>query len=372
MEQTLSDPRGRRLAILAGVAVVLVVLAALALWHQSQQLAPKYQPTPMFPDLPHQAQAVTRIHVAAKTGSFDVVRKGKGWAIATRNNIPASFDQVNRTVVGLATLETLEPKTARADWLHYLDLDAPPKGNGVLIALYDNKGQQLAAVIAGKSVPIGGPSGASGLFVRRPDSTQTWLARSNFDPKGDIGDWYDKALINLDRSQIAETTITPPGGQGFSARRDKPSDPDFKVVNMPAGRELTYPGAADGVGAALVGLTFDDAKPASGFDFSKATRLVSRTFDGLTVIVRTVKKGADYWAAVSAIAPPGKPAVAKEAGEINAKTAHWAYKLPAYKGQQVTTSLESLLKPLHPAKGANGALPAPDDQSDDSGDDSQE
>jgi hypothetical protein len=281
-----------------------------------------------------------------------VQKPGKGWVIATRNDIPASFAQVNRTVVGLATLETLEPKTARADWLHYLNLDTPPKGSGVLIELYDNKGQALAAVIAGKSEEVGGASEASSLFVRKPDSDQTWLAKGNLEPKSGIADWYDKALINLDRSRIAETSVTPADGPGFTIRRAKPGDPDFRLVNMPAGREAADPGTVDGIGGALTDLTFDDAKPASGFDFSKATRFVSRTFDGLVIVVRTVKKGQDYWATVFAQAPPGKPALAKQAGAINGKTTGWAYKLPPEKGQQVTASLESVLKPLHPPKEA--------------------
>jgi hypothetical protein len=353
MEQALSDPRRRRLTFLAAVSVVLVVLAVLALWRQSEQLAPRYHPAPMFPDLPHQAQTVSRIHIAAKNGSFDVVQKpGKGWVIATRNDIPASFEQVNHTVIGLATLETLEPKTARADWLHYLNLDAPPKGSGVLVELYDNRGQKLAAVITGKSEEVGGPSGASSLFVRKPDSDQTWLARGNLEPKGDVADWYDKALVNLDRSRIAETSVTPPDGPGLTVRREKPSAPDFRLVNMPAGREPADPGTANGLGSALTDLSFDDAKPASSFDFSKATRFVSRTFDGLVIVVRTVKKGQAYWATVFAQAPPGKPALAKQAGAINGKTAGWAYKLPPEKGQQVTASLESVLKPLHPPKEA--------------------
>jgi hypothetical protein len=178
------------------------------------------------------------------------------------------------------------------------------------------------------------------------------LARSNFEPKADASDWYDKALVNIDRSRIAETTVTPPEGPGFTVRRDKASDPNFKLVNAPAGRELGDPGAADAVGAVLTGLTFEDAKPAKGFDFSKAARLVTRTFDGLMVIMRTVKQGQDYWTAIAVQAPPGKPAIAKEAGAINAKTVGWAYKLSPDKGQQLTAGLESMLKPLHPPKEA--------------------
>src|SRR6185437_1191421 len=130
MEQVWYDQRRRRLGILAAIAAVLVILAILALWHQSEQTASRYRPAPMFPGLVHNVQSVARIHVSAKTGGFDVAFKpGKGWVVTSRNDVPASFAQVNRTVVGMANMETLEPKTARADWLHYLDLDAPPRGS---------------------------------------------------------------------------------------------------------------------------------------------------------------------------------------------------------------------------------------------------
>jgi hypothetical protein len=367
MEQVWDDPRRRRLGILTVIAAVLVIFAAFALWHQSQQTSPKSHPTPMFPDLAHQAQSVARVHVAAKSGSFDVAFKaGKGWVIASRNDLPASFAQVNRTIVGLANLETLEPKTDRADWLHYLDLDAPPKGDGVEIAVYDNKGQQLAAIIAGKTEDLGGQSGTSGLFVRKPDSTQAWLARTSLEPKSDISDWFDKSLVDIDRSRIAETNVTPVGAPAFTVRRDKKTDPDFKLMNLPAGRELAYPGAGDAVAAAIVGMTFDDAKPAKGFDFSKAARIVTRTFDGLTITVQVLQQGPDYWATVSAEAAPGKAAATKEAQAINAKTSGRAYKLPPFKGQQLMTKQESLLKPLNPPKGAK--TPAPSSDSDDDSD----
>jgi hypothetical protein len=197
--------------------------------------------------------------------------------------------------------------------------------------------------------------------VRKPDSDQTWLAKGNLEPKGDVADWLDKALVNLDRSRIAETSVTPPEGPGFTVRRDKPGDPDFKVVNMPAGRQPADPGMVDAIGGVLTDLAFDDAKPASGFDFSKATRLVSRTFDGLMIVVRTIKKGQDYWATISAQAPPDRPALARQAGAINGKTAGRAYKLPPEKGQQVTAGLESMLKPLHPPEEAKPAPNTDDD-----------
>jgi hypothetical protein len=352
MEQFFSDPRGRRLGILTVLAALLLLWAIVALWHQSGQLAPKYNPTPMFPNLAHKAREVAQIHIGTKTGNIDVAFKpAKGWVITSRNDLPASFEQVNRTVIGVAGLETLEPKTARADWLHYLDLDAPPKGAGVLITLMDAKGQTLASVITGKGEDIGDRSGAGGLFVRKPDSAQTWLARSSFEPKSDVSDWYDKTLLDIDRKRIAETDMTPTGGPAFTVKRDRPTDTVFKLQNIAPGRELSFPGATERVATVMIGLTFDDAKPAKGFDFSKTSRVVTHTFDGLTITVLTLQQGEDYWATVSAEAEPGKRAAVREAQAINAKTSGWAYKLPPSKGQQLTSKIDNLLKPLPGAKG---------------------
>jgi len=87
-------------------------------------------------------------------------------------------------------------------------------------------------------------------------------------------------------------------------------------------------------------------KPARDFDFSDAAhsaRVVTKTFDGLTVTVNVIQQGADYWATVSAdgSTPEGR----NEARQINARATGWAYKLPPYKGAQFTATLESILKP---------------------------
>ena len=170
----MQDPRRRNLIWLGVAALVLVVLAVLALWRQSAEVAPQYRAHPLFPDLSHQARNVARIHIVSKTGTVDVAfLPMKGWVITSRNDFPASFEQVNKTVIGIASLEAVQPKTARADWLHYLDLDAPPKGNGILFTLSDDKGHVLASIITGKSADVG-EQGASGLFVRKPDSPNTF------------------------------------------------------------------------------------------------------------------------------------------------------------------------------------------------------
>lgn len=352
----LEDPRRRNLALLAAVAVVVVLLAALGLARQASETARREYPEPLFPGLLQQADRIAQIRVQSRNGTVEVVFKPeKTWVIANHDDYPASHDVVRETVIGLAALTTLEKKTARRDWLPYLDLVSPTRGGGgTEITLLDDKGGVIAAVITGKTADIGDPSGAIGLFVRKPGDPQSWLARSVFQPKSGLDDWLDKDVMAIDRARIAETDVDPFSGPSYVVRRDKPSDADFKLAEMPKGRELAYDGAPDGIAAADVDFSFDDVKPAKNFDFSDlahTARVITKTFDGLTVTVSLVRQGQDIWATVSA--EGANADAAREARAIDAHASGWAYKLPAYKGQQFTTSLESLLKPLGTAAPAH-------------------
>src|SRR4029079_18862201 len=137
------------------------------------------------------------------------------------------------TLVGLAALQTIEPKTSRPEWLHYVGLDAPPAGDGIAITVHDEKGRVLAALITGKSAEIGDTSGATGLFVRRPDETQSWLVRSVLDPRSSLSDWIEKSGMDVDRARIWEVDVTPATGSAFVVQRQKPSDPDFTLSPPP-------------------------------------------------------------------------------------------------------------------------------------------
>jgi hypothetical protein len=343
-----SDPRRRNLAVLAALALVSVLLAVLALDRRAAEVAPKYSPQATFPGLAGKLSEVTRIHVESrKSGAFDVTFVPmKGWVLPGRSNYPASFEEVRKTLVGLAALQTIAPKTARFDWFHYVDLDAPPKGDGVLLSLSDDKDRVLAALIVGKSEDIGDASELVGLFVRKPDETQSWLVSSPFAPHASQSAWLRKNVVDVDRARIQEVDVRPLSGPAYTVRRDKPSDVNFALIPVPRGRELADTSAPGAAASALADFSFDDIQPAGNLDFeNQASRTVTRTFDGLIVGVDVVKQGSDYWARVAAAATPGKSDAAKEARDINAYAQGWAYKLPAFKGAQFMTSLESLLKP---------------------------
>ncbi|MGA9795745.1 MAG: DUF4340 domain-containing protein [Rhizomicrobium sp.] len=343
------DPRRRNLAILAAIAAVLVLLAVLALWQRARESEPRYVEEAFFPKLAQHVRQIADIRISSRAGTFDVAFKpDAGWVLPQHDNYPASFERLRQTVVGMAALQTIEPKTSRPDWLPLVDLGAPPKGDGVEISLLDEKGHAIAAMIAGKTVDIGDASGAQGLFARKPNSDQAWLLRSVFQPKASPAQWLDKTVMDVDRARIREVDVDPVGSPSFTVVRAKPGDADFAIASLPAGRQMAFAGAADAVGAAITEFSFDDVKPAHDFDFSdssKTARLVTKTFDGLTVTTEVQQQGKDDWATVSADSAPGNAEAAKEAREINGHASGWAYKLPQFKGQLFMTTLESLLKP---------------------------
>ena len=348
MSSMFADPRRRNLAILAGIAVATIAAAVLGVFHQASFSERRGHPELLFPDLVSHVRQIAHIRIQSKDGTIDVVFKPeKTWVVTNKDDYPASHEQVRATVIALATLTALEKKTARADWLPYVDLLSPAHGgDGKEITILDDKGDVMASIITGKSVDIGDPEGAVGLFVRRPGETQSWLARSIVEPKADLGDWLEKDVMNIDRARISEADVDPLSGPSYVVRRDKPSDGDFKLNEIPKGRELSYEAAPDAVAAAVVDFSFDDVKPARDFDFSDSAhtaRVVTKTFDGLTVTVNVIQQGQDYWATVSAEGTG--PDARNEARAIDDHASGWAYKLPAYKGQQFMIPVESLLKP---------------------------
>jgi hypothetical protein len=356
----LDDPRRRNLAILAGVAIVMLILAGVGLAYQASYTASREKAVLFFPNLVSHVRQIAHIRIQSKKGVVDVVFKPeKTWVVANKDDYPASYEQVRATVIAMATLTTLEKKTARRDWFPYIGLVSPAHGGDAKeITLLDEKGGVIASIIAGKTEDIGDPEGAIGLFVRRPGDAQSWLARAVVEPKSDLGDWLDKDVMTIDRARIQEADVDPLTGPSYVVRRDKQSDADFRLLEMPRGREVSYEGAPDGVAAAVVDFSFEDVKPARDFDFSnpfRAARVVTKTFDGLVVTVNVVQQGQDYWAIVSA---DGKgPDARNEARQINARASGWAYKLPASKGLQFMTPLESLLKPKGGATAAQQPVP---------------
>lgn len=339
------DPQRRTLAVLGALTILFLLLAIIALWQRSSELAPKYSPTPLFSDL--DTNAVAAIRVKSRAGTFTVRRNGaNAWIVPEKGGFAADANQVAGTIRAVASLEAIEPKTANPEWFSQLGLVGPEKnGEATEVTLLGRDGKPLAALLIGKGADVVDATGRGAIYVRKPGENQSWLARGYLMAKPNIGDWLDKNIITIGPEKIQSVDVAPPTGSAYIASRPTKDVPDFAVRPMPGGRELAFASAADAAADAIVNFAFDDAQPAGNFDFSRPVAShVTHTFDGLVITTRIVDKNGEHWANVSAAATT--PAAQAAATAINGRASAWAFKLPDYKYTMFAATLESLLKPL--------------------------
>ena len=342
------EKRRLTLTVLGAAALLFAILAGIVLWQRAAEGLARYTPVTFLPGFSGQAKDAARIEVRGHDGSFAVALTPTGWVLPDRGNYPADFNQVRQTLITLAQLTTIAPKTSRPDWLHYLALDDPPRGSGTDLTVKDARGKVLTHLIFGNVEELGGTAGTA-IFVRHPGEAQSYLAKAVFPLHGAVGDWISRNLFDMGPGRLQQVVVTPASGPGFavgralategvSVLRPKVETPDFQLIND--------------LGFAIAAFTVADVRPVGAIDFTGASLVEARSFDGLQVNLRVVRQGEEYWARVSATPAPKTPAaIAAEAAAINARTDGWAFKLPPEKGQVLMTSLERLRTPPAPKQG---------------------
>jgi Domain of unknown function (DUF4340) len=393
------------------IATVLAVAAAMFV---SKQRAPESElaQSALFPGLAEHINDVARIEVKSKDGHTTVRKDGERWVIEDRGGYPALFDKVKATVVAVADLEVLEPKTTNKELYPRLGvegIDAEPSSS-VLVSLADGQSKPLAALLVGKP-RSGGPLGT---YVRRPDEPQAWLVRGQVEVSADPVEWMERELLNIAPERIREITIEKAGDKPVRVFKNEPKDKDFVLADLPKGTKLKSQLTLNGLANVLEQLRLDDVKKRAGFELPKGHTVTTlRGFDGLVAMVQSAviddKTHAvfefSYDAAAAAkpektpptpgpapdqtpaaapaaagaekpagapeatpaaaaaekpaVAPeapkseapapqPTKPSVADEVATLNAKVAEWVYLLPSYKAKLLAEGLSDLTDPEGP------------------------
>ena len=392
-----------QLAILAGVTIVI---GGLAYWSQ-QRSAPVLSATTtqglLIPGLADKLNDVATISLK-KGKDTTTLRKVNGeWTIEEKSGYPATFENVKQLAVNLAALEKFEAKSNKPEHYKVLGVADPAPDNEVAAAI-DLKASDNTPIT---SLIVGGTRGGFGnspaeATVRIPGDPQVWQVRGTAVVNADPLSWLQRNIMEIARDRVKRVTITPsvsveaaPVGPSVNAgsqlvlTRAAADTPSFTVADVPAGRELTSPTAADGIGAALSYVSLDDVKPASFVkDLAPTATAEFHTFDGLVVKATTYAQDSAWYATFSAAfeepTPPANPVesktgaqkdpksdvqpataaksrdeVNKEVAQINSKLGGWAFMLPEFKAKQLSNGMQDLLKPLEAPKEPAAAGPMP-------------
>ena len=333
------------------IAAVLVI--CIAVWLSSRQHA---EPVTSAGDTvlkgldKNAVNNVSEVRLSKGDGTKTTLKKGAtGWTVAERD-YPADSGKVRKLLLDLSSLHVEEEKTRNPENYPALGVEdtASPKSTGTLVA----------AVTPSKtlSLIVGKPSGSKSGYVRVADSPLSLLATPALTVDADPKRWLDTKLFDISQDRIKEISVKPADGPGYTATRANKDQPDSTVAEVPKGRELASPAAADPIAGSLASVSLDDVQKA-GAPAPAVSHAIFRTFDGLEIDVAGHKDGNLAW--VSFTPRSTAKETEAEAQTLDAKLKGLEFELPSYKYDGMFRPLEDLLKKLpEPAakdsKGAKG------------------
>jgi hypothetical protein len=357
-----------------GLAIVTVAFAAAAAYGVVARYGtsgPQTAETLMFPGLADKINSVTELSVQSADKTVVVKKTDTGWVIANTYNYPAVDASVREALIGVSRLTLVDPKTKMPDRFSRLEVeDVGKDAHSRLWQLKDAGGNVLADVIMGKRRYDLGGAEENGIYVRKPGTTQAWLARAKLPDDKDSMAWIDRKIVDVRKRRIEKITTIDANGATLTVSRQDPDAEDYVVDNLPPGFKLKdrYQWDVNGMGLTLTGMQFDAVMPLADLhkDFTAppVEKAEVETHDGLILHIAMLKSSDDssapWWVVVSADTDPNVKAtpsgegpdhigtpeeVQKEAAAINAKTKGWAYQLSESQTRSLRVRLADLQAP---------------------------
>jgi hypothetical protein len=359
-------------------AVAAVTALGAGVWLAARQSSsPSGERVHLYPDLKRQLDAVqsVRIFKSGDAPAVEIVRKDGAWRVAPRAGHPADEAKLRQLLRALADAKALEEKTSNPANYKNLGVEdvKDADATGVRIELTG-----LAApvnLIVGKSGP-----GARSHYVRKAGEPQSWLVDASLDSPAAPEAWLRKEILDVSADRLQAATIGRGEQRPYKAAKAKRADADFTVTDLPRGKKLSAPSAANALATALSGLTLTDVHSADAFGGARpAARATYTTFDGLVVQLEGWQRDDKRYIALKTSydgqlaqrfrtptatndvkaneakpdaagkTPEAKPVESAQANAeedaktISSRTSGWIYEIPSYKYEQIFKAVDELV-----------------------------
>jgi len=292
----------KTLSMLAVIAAVLIIVAVF----MAEQQKPGAPTTgqPVFPELKTVINDVTELSVATQSGTITLHRQEDIWRVKEKYDYPADLGTVRETLIGLAELTTLEPKTRKPELYEKLGLqDVEAEGSlSTGITLKDATGNTVAAAVIGNDRPAQGKSGYKEIFIRKAGDPQTWLVEGRLSVEKNPGKWLDNELVQIETKRVRRLIVTHPDKTRLVVEKAKPTGLNYQVANLPEGLEIESQFTVNNIVSTVTSLSLDDVNPVSEIPFNDqpVVTAVFETFDGLQGTVQLLPKDEKNYVTISA------------------------------------------------------------------------
>jgi hypothetical protein len=350
----------KSLIVLAAATAVAVGAAAVSL-NANRGDSDIAMSGAVFPGLIDHVNDVAKVTIEHRDRSLTMVRDAAGkWIMKESDDYPVSAKVAEKVVVQMADLNFYELKTKKPDLYTRLHVGDPKaeKAEARKIKVYDQAGKVLADVIAGRKRYNLVGSRREGVYIRKPDNAQTWLAAGEFDVEVKPGDWLEPKIVDIKEETVLSATLRHPDGEVVRVSKEDPKARNFTLHDVPAGKKLQYDTDPNNIAGVVDQLELDDARKDGyvAFDADKTLTAEYVTRDGLKLDIELRAKDGSDWARVKASALPDAPApkdgaksAADRAAEINARVSGWVYALPSFKATRLKRRMADMLKDDKPA-----------------------
>ncbi len=346
---------------------VVVAVAAVIVRQGTNDVAGAGEP--LFPALLDHINDITTVVGIGAGETFTLVREGDRWVVAEKHGFPADQDKARQLVLGTARLVRIEPKTSNPDLYEKIGLDDihAEDGTAVQYSFKNAAGDTLAEIIIGNSRLGRADPQTDEYFVREPAMAQTWLVQGKLADAVGVIDWLDSRVLSIERDRIRQVTARHPDGAVVTVSKKKPSQQTFDLLDVPEGAEADPKWKLNDLGRSLASLDMEDVMPASQASVpDDGLRVEMITFDGLRVILRSVKDGERTLARVQAFFDESliaqeflaggeqaegesefllsAEAVGEEVTRLNEDWQNWVYVVPGYRADYMSVRKEEMIK----------------------------
>ena len=293
----------KRLSQLAVIAAILIIVTVFVAKREEPGSPPTGQP--VLPELKAVINDVTELSVATQSGVITLHRQEDTWRVKEKHDYPADVGTVRETLIGLAELTTLEPKTRKPELYEKLGLqDVEAEGSlSTGITLKDATGNTVAEVILGDARPAKGKGGYKETFIRKTGDPQTWLVEGRLSVEKNPGKWLDNELVQIETQRVRRLIVTHPDKTRLVVEKAKPTGINYQVANLPEGLEIESQFTVNNIVSTVTSLSLDDVNPVSEIPFNDqpVVTAVFETFDGLQGTVQLLPKDEKNYVTISAV-----------------------------------------------------------------------
>ncbi|PIW27133.1 MAG: hypothetical protein COW30_11595 [Rhodospirillales bacterium CG15_BIG_FIL_POST_REV_8_21_14_020_66_15] len=355
----------RNFLILLVTAVLGVVAATAAVLTRPGDSDYANLGEPVFPGLIDTVNDVDKVRIESREGGVltfqrrakatDAKESGAkeagGWGIVERDMYPVKATLVSALALRVAQLTYLAPKTANPDLFPRLDLGDPNAAGSkaVSLRLIAKDGRTMAELVIGTARSALEGSAEGGTYLRLPGKDQAWLAKGSVDVGKRMSEWIETDIFDIGTKRIRRVEISHADGEKLALFKDQETDPDFILEDVSDGMKVKSRFSVNGIAASIDDYKIMDVarREKHPIDPANATRVVYRTFDGLTVTALIQlpdgdRKGSDaeYWVALDVAGGEG----AAEADGLRARTGPWVFRISDYRYDAIAKRMKDLVE----------------------------